>query len=207
VLTGVVFLILIVSVISANHLLASSKHYGDAVQRDMEIDVVYNTIDDINNVLAFDKDNTFADGLSDLAYSRATGPPVKSTKTVCNVIKEGNTLESKFWDDVHEDGYIQQTIASIETLAGVEISNEIDNHDHDKWHKGGEYSTSTKSCRFEVLLNITYTVKYAGIERTILLESHKNMTLTEVDDGDGNTGTSIKVEDDPGIIDFYYTPF
>lgn len=207
VLTGVVFLILIVSIIAVNHLLASSRIYGDAAGRDMEIDSLYNTVDDINNVFAFDKDNAFSDGLSDLAYDVSIGPPVKNTKTVCNVIKEGtgkNGIKDTLWDD--SDGYIQQTAAEIESLTGVAITNMVDNHGHDKWHEYVDYSDSTKSCKFKILLNITYTVSYAGIERTITLESRKNMTLKEVTSG-VNKGTSINITDETGRNDFYYSPY
>ncbi len=208
VLTGVVFLILIVSVIATNHLLASSRHYGDAVSRDMDIDSLYNTIDDINNVFAFDKDNTFSDGLSDVAYSVSVGPPTKDTKTVCNIIKQGtgkNGIRDTLWDPP-TDGYIQQTTAAIESLTGVAISDMVDNHGNDKWHEYIAYSDTTKSCKFQILLNITYTVKFAGIERTITLVSTKNMTLKDVTSGT-NTGTSINITDETGRNDFYYSPY
>jgi hypothetical protein len=200
VLTGVVFLILIVSVISANHLLASSKHYSDAVLRNMEIDVVYNTIDDIGNVLAFDADNTFTDAMSDLVNTTIEAHPNQKTSQICDIIKKGagkNAIQGAVKD------YITKTADAIKTLTGLELSGITYNLADKDWYV---YKESTTYCIFNVTLNVTYTVNHAGFQRSVNLVSNKNMTLKEVTDGT-DTGTSIKIVDETGRTEFYFSPY
>ena len=115
VLTGAVFVILIIGMASANYLLVSQRNYETGVSQVMSIDAVLNAYQDMKGVIALNSENILLDCVKEVVADGCA----MSSSALENMIEDRIDAAFQDFNDILSDAGIQVNKGAIGVDASV----------------------------------------------------------------------------------------